>query len=55
MRELNLNITVDEANLILEAIGHLPFARVYQLVAKLQQQASQQVAENAAPALGAAR
>lgn len=48
MRELNLSLTIDEVNLILEAVGNLPFHRVYALVGKVQQQASQQL--NAAPA-----
>ncbi|WP_437627012.1 hypothetical protein [Sorangium sp. So ce1151] len=43
MRELHLSVTVDEVNLILEGVGLLPFARVYALVAKVQQQASQQL------------
>ncbi|WP_437322470.1 hypothetical protein [Sorangium sp. So ce394] len=44
MREIHLSVTVDEANLILEGMGLLPFARVYALVAKLQQQAREQLA-----------
>lgn len=43
VRELHLSVTVDEVNLILEGVGQLPFAKVYALVAKLQQQASQQL------------
>ena len=43
MRELNLTITVDEANLVLEGLGNLPFAKVYALVAKIQAQASRQL------------
>ncbi|WP_437787391.1 hypothetical protein [Sorangium sp. So ce1097] len=43
-RELQLSVTVDEANLILEGVGLLPFARVYALVAKVQQQAREQLA-----------
>lgn len=43
MNEIELKITVEEANLMLEALGQLPFARVYALVAKLQQQASAQI------------
>ncbi|WP_438044724.1 hypothetical protein [Sorangium sp. So ce128] len=44
VREIHLSVTVDEVNLILEGVGLLPFARVYALVAKVQQQASQQLA-----------
>lgn len=43
MRELNLSLTVDEVNLILEAVGNLPFHRVYALIGKVQKQASQQL------------
>lgn len=43
MSEITLQITVDEANRILEGLGKLPFAEVYQLVAKVQTQASQQL------------
>ncbi len=51
MEELTLNVNVEEANLILEGLGTLPFAKVYQLVANIQQQASEQVG-NGAPASG---
>ncbi len=43
MKELNLRLTIDEANLVLEGLGNLPFARVYSLVAKIQGQASRQL------------
>ena len=43
MKELNFNVTLDEANLILEGSGHIPFAKVYNLVAKFQAQAQQQL------------
>lgn len=43
MKEISFTVTVDEANLILRGIGLLPFAEVYQLVAKLQQQAGRQL------------
>lgn len=43
MKEIAFTVTIDEANLILRGIGLLPFAEVYQLVAKLQQQAGRQI------------
>lgn len=43
MKELNLKVTIDEANLILEGLGSLPFAKVYALVGKIQAQADQQL------------
>lgn len=47
-QEVTLKISIDEANLILEGLGLIPFARVYGLVNKLQSQASAQLngAEN---------
>lgn len=42
MKVLDLKVTVDEANLILEGLGNLPFARVFALVEKIQQQAQAQ-------------
>lgn len=50
MKDINLNITVDEANLILEGLGQMPFARVYALVGKLQDQAAQQLREDVSEA-----
>ena len=43
MKEINLQITIDEANLILEALGNLPFVKVYALISKIQEQAGQQL------------
>ncbi len=43
MQNITLNISIDEANLILEALGDLPFKKVYPLVSKIQEQASQQL------------
>ena len=43
MNELELKVTVDEANLILEALGSMPFKQVYALVGKIQEQASRQL------------
>jgi hypothetical protein len=48
MREINFTVTMDEANMILEGIGLLPFAKVYQLVSKLQEQARRQLDGDAA-------
>ena len=43
MKEINLTVSIDEANVILEALGQLPFAKVYTLVGKLQEQARRQL------------
>ncbi|MBP6899674.1 MAG: hypothetical protein KBC73_06280 [Burkholderiaceae bacterium] len=47
--QLKLVLTLDEVNLILEAVGALPFARVYALVGRIQQQAAQQLQAADAP------
>ena len=43
MQALQLTLTVDEINLALEALGQMPFVKVHQLVAKIQQQAAEQL------------
>jgi hypothetical protein len=43
MQEINLRLAVEDVNVILEGVGNLPFARVYTLVGKIQQQAAQQM------------
>jgi hypothetical protein len=45
MKQLEFKVSIEEANLILEGLGHLPFAQVYRLVEKLQGQASEQIKE----------
>lgn len=46
MKEIVITVSLDEANLILEALGEMPFKKVYPLVSKIQEQASQQLSEN---------
>lgn len=41
--QLSLNLTVDEINLILDALGQRPYAEVFQLVGKIQAQAEAQL------------
>jgi hypothetical protein len=45
MKQIGFKVSIEEANLILEGLGHLPFAQVYRLVEKLQGQASEQMKE----------
>lgn len=42
-KDINLQLTADEINLLLEGLGSMPFVKVYALIAKLQQQASDQL------------
>ena len=43
MQEIKLSLTIENLNLLLEGLGNLSYARVYQLVAMIQQQASEQI------------
>jgi hypothetical protein len=49
---IKLELEIEDTNLILEALGKLPFVTVYQLIARIQGQAQAQVqaAQGAAPA-----
>ena len=49
--EIRLQLTLDDINLILEGVGALPFARVFNLVSRIQAQAAEQLkaAQAAAP------
>lgn len=49
MEEINFKVTVEEANLILEGLGRIPFAKVFALVSKIQEQAQQQFNEENPP------
>jgi hypothetical protein len=44
---ITLELEVEQVNQILEALGALPFARVYQLISSIQQQAQAQLGEPA--------
>lgn len=41
--EITLNLTLDETNVVLQALGSLPYAQVFSLVEKVKQQAQQQL------------
>jgi len=43
MQEITLTLSIDEANLILEALSERPFKEVFSLINKIQQQASNQI------------
>lgn len=43
MSTIDLQLSIEETNLILEALGNLPFSKVYALISKVQEQASQQL------------
>ncbi|WP_157520708.1 hypothetical protein [Herbidospora daliensis] len=39
-KEIPLSLTLGELNVVLEALGNLPYVRVYELIGKLHEQAS---------------
>ena len=43
MNKLQIDLTVDQTNLVLEALGQLPYHRVASLIASIQQQAQEQL------------
>lgn len=43
MKELKLTLTLDEANIVMSALGAMPYAQVADLVHKLRIQAAQQL------------
>ncbi len=45
MSAIPLNLTLEETNLVLEALGQMPYARVYLLIQKIQQQATEHLQE----------
>lgn len=44
MKEINLLLKVEEVNLVLSALGNLPFIQVHELIGKIQTQATPQLA-----------
>jgi len=46
---IHLTISLSEANLILESLGQLPFARVHEVISKIHQQASEQIQRSLSP------
>jgi len=50
MSTIKIELDIDQTNLILEALGQLPFARVYTLIGRIQEQARLQLAAAGEPA-----
>ena len=46
MQTVQLTVSLEEANLILDALGQQPFRTVYELIGKIQQQANEQLADS---------
>ncbi len=45
-KQLHLSVTVNEANIIVNALAQLPYAQVAELIKKLQQQGTEQLSED---------
>jgi len=45
-KEVNLKLSIEEANLIIEALGNLPFIKVYKLIEKIHLQANEKNQES---------
>lgn len=41
-KDIQLNLNFDEINIILKALGNLPFNEVYDLIGKIHEQANNQ-------------
>ncbi len=52
MKEINFQLTVDEINTILEALGQMPYVKVFPLINKIQGQAQQQLNDTVPSAEG---
>jgi hypothetical protein len=53
MTNLQLTLTLDEINAVLEALGQQPYVKVFQLIGKIQQQAAEQLQHNGGPTIAA--
>lgn len=40
---ISINVSVEQTNVILEALGQLPFVKVYELIGSIQAQAKEQL------------
>jgi len=49
MSTITIELSIDDTNLVLQALGQLPFVKVYELIGRIQAQAAPQV-QAAAPA-----
>ena len=43
MNELNIKLSVEEVNFILQNLSELPYKTIFQLIPKIQQQANEQL------------
>ena len=41
---MKLDLTINEVNIIMQALGNMPYAQVFELVQKIREQAQSQIA-----------
>ncbi len=46
-KEIQIQLDIDEINTIIEALGQLPFMKVYKIIEKIHIQSNNQLSENA--------
>ncbi len=51
MQTINLSLTLDEVNFILESLGQMPYIKVNNLINKIQQQGASQLQKEEAGAI----
>lgn len=49
MNDINLKLSVEEINLVLHALGNLPYIQVHNVISKIQVQGKTQLQENDLP------
>jgi len=42
-KEVKISLTFEEVNIVLKALGNLPFNQVYEIIGKIHEQANQQI------------
>lgn len=45
IQELNFKLTVDEVNILLQALGNMPYVKVFKVIGKIQAQGGPQLNE----------
>lgn len=53
MKKINVSLSVEEINVLLNALGQLPYAQVFGLVESLRQQANEQLHSKDEPVVSA--
>jgi hypothetical protein len=52
MKDVQVTLTIDEANLVLKALMNMPFIEVYELIGKINEQCNKQLSNGKNGAAG---